>query len=104
MPDIRQARAAEDFTFSGFRWRFGEPKQAAMTELNRIIVRPAEDLVFYAAENDWIERFITKNRNYRIQTVMTEVPIGGGFGTVAGQRVLPDERAEKSPGGTLQST
>lgn len=94
MPDIRQARAAEDFTFSGFRWQFRDPKRAAVTELNRLIVRSAEDLVFYAAENDWIERFVIRNRNYRIQTVMTEVPMGGGFGTVASQRILSYEQAE----------
>lgn len=34
--------------------------------MNRLLVRCAEDVVFYRDEHPWVRRFIEKNRQFRV--------------------------------------
>ena len=56
--------------------------------MNRLIVRSAEDMIFYRDDVPWIPTFIGKNRHYRIDAVTERVPQGRGFLNIATQRIV----------------
>lgn len=65
-----------DYNFSEFRYRFVKPKRNEIVELNRLLVRCAENMVFFHKYFDWIFPFIKKNSNYYIEPHIYEVPAG----------------------------
>jgi len=46
--------------------------------INRLIVRCAEDIVFYRDDLAWVRRFIEKNRHYRIEPTISKQPTRTG--------------------------
>jgi hypothetical protein len=88
IPDVELSRAEPDLSFTKFRCRQRKAGHAEILELNRLIVRCAEDMVFYRDHHDWIETFIAKNRDYRIEAVTARIPYGSGFMDIATQRVV----------------
>jgi len=78
-PDTSLSGAAPDFSFPKFTYRRQTPSHSKVVEINRLIVRCAEDMVFYRDKYDWIDKFVAKNRHYRIETVTKRVPDAGGF-------------------------
>jgi hypothetical protein len=69
IPDIRLPRMQPDLTFQKFRARGRKLKSREVTDLNRLIVRCAEDLVLFRDDHAWVEDFVTKNRRYRVEPV-----------------------------------
>jgi hypothetical protein len=63
-------------------------KRSEIIELNRLIVRCAENLVLYRDDHDWIEAFVAKNRRYRIEPVTQQIPHGTGILNITTQRIL----------------
>jgi uncharacterized protein DUF4238 len=88
LPDVNLSRAAPDLSFAKFRCRQEGLRHAEVCALNRLIVQCAEDAVFYCGDLDWVKRFVSKNRDYRIQAIMTRVPYGRGFMDVGTQRIV----------------
>lgn len=73
-PDIKHNDP--DFSFKNFSYvRRHVPRQEAI-EINRALVRSAEDLVFYRDAQNWVTTFVEKNRGYRMET--QEVSSGKG--------------------------
>jgi hypothetical protein len=68
-----------------------KPKE--VTDINRLIVQSAEDLVLYRDDRAWIESFVAKNRRYRVEPVTQTLKHDGGDMIVATQRIQarPDE-------------
>jgi Protein of unknown function (DUF4238) len=92
MPDVELSRAKPDLSFPAFCYRQRKVGHADVSALNRLIVRCAEDTVFYRDNHKWIGAFIAKNRAYRIETVITRLPYGSegrGIMEIASQCVLP---------------
>ena len=56
-------------------------------EINRLIVRCAEDMVFYRDNHEWIGKFVAKNRYYRIEGVTERIPHARDFLNVAQLRI-----------------
>ena len=88
IPDITLARGAPDPSFRKFSWQQRVPRRFELLEINRLIVRSAEDMVFYSLDLAWIPKFIAKNRNYRIEAVTQRIPSGVGFFNIATQRIV----------------
>ena len=65
-PNPRIDRKRMDFTFANFDYRMREIGHKELVDINRLIVRCAEDSVFYRDDAAWIQKFIAKNRRYRI--------------------------------------
>jgi hypothetical protein len=63
-PRIDRKRA--DFTFANFDYRIREIGHKEVADINRLIVRCAENLVFYRDDAAWVSKFIAKNRRYRV--------------------------------------
>jgi hypothetical protein len=68
-PDMRLSGAKPDITFSKFSGTTRHLKRSEVLEINRMLVRCAEDTIFFRDDRDWIPSFVEKNRRYRIETV-----------------------------------
>lgn len=88
VPDIQLARAQTDLSFSKFNAREVVPARSEIVELNRIIVRCAEDLIFYRDDHSWVVPFVAKNRHYHVECVADSVKTPRGFVNVFSQRVI----------------
>lgn len=57
-----------DFTFKNFSYLRRHISRHEAIEINRSLVRSAEDTVFYSDAQTWVNTFVEKNRNYRMET------------------------------------
>lgn len=87
-PRIEMSRAQPDLSFGKFSHRTRTLGRQEILDINRSIVRCAEDIVFYRDDHKWIKPFITKNRHYRIETVVRKLPRGTGFLNISSQRIV----------------
>lgn len=92
-PDIRLSRAPVDLSFSKFKASVRKLKPKEVTDLNRLIVQCAEDLVLYRDDHTWVERFVAKNRRYRVEPITQTLKHDGGDLMVSTHRIQarPDE-------------
>jgi len=67
-----------DYEFSEFRYRCVKAKRKEIVEINRLLVRCAENMVFFHKYHDWIFPFIKKNSKYYIEPQVYEAPAGRG--------------------------
>ncbi len=88
IPNKDLARAKPDLFFPQFSCLYQTLDRQDVLKLNRLIVRCAEDAVFYKDERDWISDFITKNRHYRIETITRSIPQAKGNALWFSQRVV----------------
>jgi len=88
IPDIRLSGTKPDLSFAKFKSAPRRLKRSEICDLNRLIVRCAEDLILYRDDHEWIERFVAKNRRYRIEPVTQQIPHGTGVLNVSTQRIL----------------
>ncbi|UPT97836.1 DUF4238 domain-containing protein [Bradyrhizobium barranii subsp. apii] len=68
-PDINLSGTKPDVTFARFSATSFYLKRAEVLEVNRLLVRCAEDTIFFRDDLDWIEGFVAKNCRYRIEPV-----------------------------------
>lgn len=87
MPDMRFSRTEPDLSFTMFRTRQRRAKRQEVEQINRLIVRCAEDLVMFRDDREWIDSFVSKNRGYRIEPVTHKVPYGSGEMLVSTHRI-----------------
>lgn len=98
IPDINLSGTQPDLSFRKLSCRYRAPSRAEIVDINRLIVRCAEDMVFYSDDFSWVGDFIKKNRNYRIDTITERRPTKGGFLIVPTQRIVNFDRDLKPPG------
>lgn len=93
-----------DFTFKNFSFERKNVTRQEAIEINRLLVRSAEDTVFYRDQQAWVAPFIEKNRNYRMDT--QTVNPGNGLPARYRQGVVRFDRsadAEKTTAEIIQS-
>ena len=90
-PDIRLSGTKPDITFAKFNAMSRHLKRAEVLEINRLLVRSAEDLIFYRDDRKWVESFVSRNRRYRIEPVTHKLPHGTGQLLVSTHRVLAQQ-------------
>jgi hypothetical protein len=98
-PDIRLSGETPDLTFRGFTSKERKLRRQEIIEVNRCLVRCAEDLVFYRDSLNWVAPFVAKNRHYRIEGITHRIPHKGGFLNISTQRIVsnhPNIRTRKS--------
>jgi hypothetical protein len=88
-PDIRLSRTQPDLSFAKFKASSHKLKRKEVTDLNRLIVQCAEDLVLYRDDQPWVESFVTKNRRYRVEPITQTLKHNGGDLIVSTHRIRP---------------
>jgi hypothetical protein len=86
-PDFTVDPKRADFSFSNFGWRRKEVSYKEVVEINRLIVRCAEEAIFCRDDSAWIQKFVEKNRHYRIEPNTYKLPKGNGFHLVSTARI-----------------
>ena len=71
-PDIQLRGTQPDPSFSRFRAVQRTLKRNELLTINRLIVRCAEDLVFFRDDAAWVEDFAAKNAGYHVETATVQ--------------------------------
>jgi hypothetical protein len=87
-PDRTLDTGGLDFAFANFHCHTGHISRQELVKLNCLIVRCAEDTVFYRDDHPWIQPFIAKNRYYRIEPHTQELKTPAGKLLVSTQKVV----------------
>lgn len=96
VPDVSLSRAMPDLSFERFSCRYVSPSRSEIVDLNRLLVRCAEDMIFYRDDLPWIAGFIKNNRNYKVDMLIERMPNGRGFVEIAAQRIVAFDRGANS--------
>jgi hypothetical protein len=86
-PDIALSGTKQDLSFAKFTTSKRRVSRADVVDINRLIVRCAEELMFFRDDSTGIEGFVAKNQRYRIEPVTQTLPHGTGDLLVATQRI-----------------
>lgn len=73
-PRVPADKRRHDFDFNDFKCVYRRVRGNQVREINRQIVQCAEDLVFFRDDHRWIEKFIARNREYWIETLVDILP------------------------------
>ncbi len=99
LPNFESRTDEPDLSFSGFRYRVRTLRRSEVRVVNELLVRAAEDFVFYCEDHAWTPRFIERNRHYRTESVTERIPTPtGGELQVSGQRIAPFRRPPAAVG------
>lgn len=91
-PDISRDRTQIDFTFSKFTCLNRNIGHGDVVKINTLLVRCAEETVFYRDNHPWVQAFIRKNQHYRIETCSKELKTATGtllFSTQSVVAIVP---------------
>ncbi len=61
-------KAHSDFSFSNFHYGIKKLSRSEVININKLIVRCAEEYVFFRNNYEWIPKFVKKNAAFRIET------------------------------------
>jgi hypothetical protein len=96
-PDLPIDKDLADFSFANFHCRRRKIRHKEAEEINRLIVRYAEDTVFYRDDSAWVQRFIAKNRHYRVEPSTSKQPTRNGSLLNSGLRIVSVTAPHESP-------
>ena len=68
----------QELDFINTRYIFKKPSRKEISKINTLIIRSAEDMIFYQTPYSWIEQLVAKNRYYRLETFTQEVKAQSG--------------------------
>ncbi len=88
-PNIELNRDDANFEFRHFSSKRRNVKRHEAVSVNRLLVRSAEDTVFFRDDHSWVPGFIEKNRHFRVETETTEIPLPHGSAQWSRQEVKP---------------
>ncbi|OAF05541.1 hypothetical protein AYJ54_01150 [Bradyrhizobium centrolobii] len=92
LPDASLSGAPHDFSFAKLRTRICRPARSEVVALNRLLVRCAENTVFFRDDLPWVYKFVKDNRNYRVEGKTERINTGNGYFHLSTQRVAQIER------------
>jgi hypothetical protein len=96
-PDLTIDKDLADFSFANFRCHRRSISQKEAVEINRLIVRCAEDTVFYRDDSAWVQRFIAKNRHYRVEPSTSTQPTKNGSRLISRLKIVSVAAPHESP-------
>lgn len=77
-PNLGTNRRPSKMNFSNFRCQSLDLARNAVVDLNRLIVRCAENTVFFSKDHSWIDDFVKENARFSIQSKTQSIPMGTG--------------------------
>ena len=86
-PDFTVDTKRANFSFANFGWRRKNIGFKEAVEINRLVVRCAEETVFCRDHSAWVQKFVENNRSYRIEPNTYKLPKANGFHLVSTARI-----------------
>ncbi len=96
-PDLTIDKNLADFSFANFHCHRRNISQKEVIEINRLIVKCAEDTVFYRDDSAWVQRFIAKNRHYRVESSISKQPTRNGSLLISRLKIVSVIAPNESP-------
>jgi hypothetical protein len=96
-PDLTIGKDLADFSFANFHCSRGSISHKEAVEINRLIVRCAEETVFYRDDSAWVHRFIAKNRHYRVEPSTSTQPTRNGSRLISRLKIVSVTAPHESP-------
>ncbi len=87
-PDLSLDNDRLNFSFDNFGYRNRKVGRNELIKLNCLIVRCAEDSVFYRDDHSWVRPFVTKNRHYHVEAHTQRLTTPAGILQFVTQRVV----------------
>lgn len=87
LPDPKIQVADDDYAFRKLEVAKRTAHRQEVMAINTLLVRCAEDEVYYCKEKSWIPKFIAKNSGYRLESDVQTLPHGRGYLTVTTYRL-----------------
>jgi hypothetical protein len=97
-------RIRPDPTSARFGYRRRNPSRTELVMLNRLIVRCAEDTVFYRDDHPWVRPFVSRNRHYRIEPHTDRLPTPTGAFLVSRLGIVPSTPPAEHTGPSAGTT
>lgn len=86
-PDRRINREHADFTFANFNYQRKRLKREQVAQINRLIVRGAEEVVFFRNNHPWVFELVRRNRKFRMELRTDTTPVGNGMAMFYGEAI-----------------
>lgn len=86
-PNLSIDSNSRDLSFANFSCSRRHVNHKEIVEINQLIVRCAEDTVFFRDDAAWVKRFVSKNRYYRVEPITYKVPTNTGSFLVSTQKI-----------------
>jgi hypothetical protein len=90
-PERNISRERANFNFANFGCQFKTPGRLEITQLNKLIVRSAEELVLFRDNHPWVSGFVRKNRGFHVQLRTHKMPHGNGVMMFYTQEIAEDQ-------------
>jgi len=87
-PKLTLDKGQMNLSFTNFGYHSRKVGRKELIRLNSLIVRCAEDTVFYRDDHPWVRPFVTKNRHYYIEPQSHRLTTPTGILNVSTQRVV----------------
>jgi hypothetical protein len=81
------ALRSDDLSFRHFGFRSYEISRYELVQINRLLVRCAEDVVFYRDDRPWVRPFVEKNRSFHVEAETRTVAAPRGGALISSLRV-----------------
>ena len=91
-PDINLSRSLANFDFRNFALQRRNVTRHEASEINRLLVRSAENTVFFRDDRPWVAGFVEKNRHFRVETENIQIPQPQGPLQWSRQAIMPFQR------------
>lgn len=78
-PRVPEDRSDTDLSFSAFGSRTWRLSRDEVVKVNRMVVRCAEDLVFFRDHKQWVTKFVERNRGFRVEIRPKQVRLEDGL-------------------------
>lgn len=91
-PDVSFSRKNPPFDFSNFSFGRRKVTRREACNVNRLLVQSAEDTVFYREDQPWVEGFVEKYRQFRVETENTQIPQPDGTLQIFRQGIVRFDR------------
>lgn len=88
-PNIAARDMPVDMKFPMFKSQMRTLPHREIRYINQLIVRCAEDFIFYCKNEEWVRPFIKRNRNYRIEAITLVSNTTRQRMTISGESVVP---------------
>lgn len=93
-PNPSFEKEVPDFTFSGFAYCIRTPNRKEVFKVNELIVRSAENMVFYRDNHNWVRRFVANNSAFRIEPYSRKIKSNKGTFMLFTQRIAKIGKAK----------
>lgn len=94
-PDGNIDREGVNYEFRKFSFVRRKVTRGEAVNINRLLVRSAEDTVFFRDDQPWIAGFVEKNRHFRVGTEIIQIPQAQGPLLWGRQAIMPFRRDQQ---------